>query len=76
MPASLFAVMGSACLVALVANVTKHGWHWSSVTLGVFLTALMLSLAVPAGRRTHGWVVRYWIALVTFCSLGVYRFVF
>jgi hypothetical protein len=59
----------------VVANVSKHGWHWSSVALGVFLTALMLSLAVPSERRTHRWVIRYWLALGTFCGLGVYRFV-
>jgi hypothetical protein len=74
MPASLFGIMGGACFVALFANVYKHGWHWSSVALGVFLTVLMASLAVPARRRTNGWVVRYWVAAITFCTLGVYRF--
>ena len=75
MPASLFGMMASACFVALVANVYKHGWHWSSVMLGVLMTGLLLSLVVPSGRRTQAWVIRYGVALVTFCGLGVYRFV-
>ena len=75
MPASLFGVLGGACFVALVANVYKHGWHWSSVMLGVFMTGLLLSLVVPPGRRTQRWVIRYWVTLVTFCGLAVYRFV-
>ena len=74
MPALLFGLMGVACFSVLFANVYKHGWHWSSVALGVFLTVLMASLAVPPGRRTNGWIVRYWVAALTFCALGVYRF--
>jgi len=74
MPAPLFGIMGMASFVALFANVYKHGWHWGSVAVGTFLTAIVLSLAVPSRRRNGAWVVRYWIALVTVCSLGVYRF--
>jgi hypothetical protein len=74
MPASLFGLMSGACFVVLFANVYKHGWHWSSVSLGIFLTALMASLAVPQQQRTGRWTIRYWLALFTFCSLGVYRF--
>ena len=74
MPATVFAVMGGAWFVALVANVYKHGWHWSSVALGVFLTVLTVSLAVPAQRRSSGWVARYWIAVFACGGLGVYRF--
>jgi hypothetical protein len=67
--------MGAACFVVLYANVYKHGWHWPTVALGVFMTTLMLSLAIPADRRTRRWVARYWLALATFCVLGIYRFV-
>jgi hypothetical protein len=74
MPALLFGLMSGACFTMLFANVYKHGWHWSSVALGAFLTVLMASLAVPARQRTKGWVARYWVALAVFCSLGVYRF--
>jgi hypothetical protein len=75
MPASLFGFMSAACFVALFANVYKHGWHWSSVALGVFLTALLASLAVPVERRAAGWAMRYWVALASVCALGVFRFV-
>jgi hypothetical protein len=66
--------MSGAFFVALFANVYKHGWHWSSVAIGVFLTALMASLAVPARQRTGAWSLRYLVAALTFCALGVYRF--
>ena len=75
MPASIFGLMGGACFVALVANVYKHGWHWSSVALGALLTAIMFSLAVPSERRTRAWVIRYWVAVFTVCTVGLYRFV-
>jgi hypothetical protein len=74
LPATVFGLIGVASFVALFANVHKHGWHWPSVSLGALLTGLMISLAVPAHRRTHGWVIRYWIALLAACSVGVVRF--
>jgi len=74
MPASLFGLMSAACFVMLFANVHKHGWMGSTGALGLFLTVLMASLAVPVPRRTRSWVIRYWIALLVFCALGAYRF--
>jgi hypothetical protein len=75
MPTSIFVLMSGACFVTLFANVYKHGWQWPSVALGTFLTVLLASLAVPPGRRTGRWVVRYWVALLACCALGVSRFV-
>jgi hypothetical protein len=70
----LYRISGAASFVVLFANVYKHGWQWGSVSIGVFLTLLMFSLAVPPDRRTIRWEIRYLIAVATVLTLAVRRF--
>jgi hypothetical protein len=71
---TVYRLMGAASFVVLVANVYKHGWQWGSVGIGLLLTILMFSLAVPPARRTVRWEIRYLIAVATALTLAVRRF--
>jgi hypothetical protein len=54
--------MGFACIVGLIANVTKHGFHLSGILWPVLLSVAMFSLGVqPKSRLQESgkWAVRY-----------------
>jgi len=70
----LYRISGAGSFLVLLTNVYKHGWQWGSVSIGLFLTLLMFSLAVPPDRRTIRWEIRYLIAVTTVLTLAVRRF--
>jgi hypothetical protein len=65
--------MGFACIVGLIANVTKHGFSLSGVIWPILLSVAMFSLGVQpksALRASGKWALRYW------CSLTLALFLF
>ena len=69
-----YRLVGAACLLALITNVYKHGWHPSSILIGASCAALMLSLGVRPDRRTIGWEIRYVLTALVFVGLATFRF--
>ena len=69
--------MGFACIVALIANVTKHGLSLSGVIWPLLLSIAMFSLGVQSKstqRESATWAVRYSCTVMLVLFLVYQRF--
>ena len=72
--AYLYRLAGIAGWVAVVANISKHGWYPVSIAPAVVFSALVFSLGVSPDKRTTSWEIRYLITSVGVLSLAAVRF--
>jgi hypothetical protein len=69
--------LGVGCVVALIANVYKHGWSVSGMIWPILLSTLLFSLGTNPTRRTTAWLVRYIVAfavLLFLLGIIIYQF--
>src|SRR5678815_4306384 len=56
-------------VVALIANVYKHGWSPSGMIWPILLATLLFSLGTNPARQSTAWLVRYIVAFAVLLFL-------